>query len=136
MSSAQPEPTPSPRLHAVTVLVATLGVVVALVGLFIGTRPLSTPTQDCGTSFSFLLDGRVNQYVDPANPPEGIDAGEARANNDEPCQERAADDARPAGALVVGGTFVAAAAAVVDLSVRGIRRYRANHMPSVKGHPV
>lgn len=135
MSNAQPEPTPTPRLHAITVLVATLGVLVAVAGLFMGTRPLSTPTQDCGTSFSFLLDGRVNRYVDPSSPPEGITAGEAESNNDEPCQERAADRARPAGALVVGGTIAAAAAAIVDLSVRGVRRYRATHVPSVH-HPV
>lgn len=122
------------RLHLVTVAVATVAVVVALVGLVWGTRPLQTPTQDCGTSFSFLLDGRVDEFVDPANPPAGITAADAEANNAEPCQERAADRARPAGALVVGGTLLAATAAVVDLGARGLRWYRNTHMPPVHDH--
>ncbi len=125
-----PRPHTSP-FHRVTVVVATICVFGALVGLVWGTRPLTTPTQDCGTAFSFLLDGRVDQFVDPSNPPEGITAEEARANNDRPCQERAATRSRPAGALVVGGTLMASATAAVDLAVRGVRRYRRVHQPSV-----
>jgi hypothetical protein len=117
-------PRPKRRLHVATVLIATLGVVVALAGLAWGTRPLATPTQDCGTPFSFLYQGRLNVYVDPADPPAGVSAAEAEANNAEPCQERAADRARPAGALVVGGTLVGAVAAVTDLGVRSWRWFR------------
>lgn len=115
---------PTGRLHAVTVLLAAVGVVVALAGLVAGTRPLATPTQDCGTPFSFLLHGRVDVFVDPADPPAGVSAAEAEANNAEPCQERAADRARPAAGLVVGGTVLATIAAGTDLAVRSWRWYR------------
>jgi hypothetical protein len=133
MSTDRPPtpPRPAGRTHSVTVVIATVGVVLALAGLVWGTRPLETPTQDCGTSFSFLLDGRVDVFVDASNPPEGTTTAQAEANNAEPCQERAAARARPAGALVVGGTLAAALAAVVDLGVRGLRRYRSGHMPPV-----
>ncbi len=87
----------------ITAAVALLGVLVALVGLGLGLRPLATPTQDCGTAATFLLQGLPNEYVDPSNPPEGITRAEAEANNAEPCQERAGNRALPAGVLVVGG---------------------------------
>ena len=112
------------RLHAVTVVVATVGVLIALVGLVWGTRPLATPTQDCGTAFSFLLEGRIDVFVDPADPPAGVTPSEAEANNAEPCQERSADRAKPAAGVVVGGTVLAAVAAAVDGGARGWRRYR------------
>jgi len=122
-------------IHSITVVVAALGLLVALGGIWWGTRPLSTPVQDCGTSFSFLLDGRLNVFVqDPANPPEGITTEEAQANNADPCQERAANRARPAGALAIGGTLVGAAAAAVDLGVRGLRWFRTTRMPPVRSH--
>lgn len=130
--SAAPRPHQT-RLHRSTPVLATIGVLVALFGLAWGTRPLETPTQDCGTAFSFLLDGRVDQFVDPSNPPEGISPEAAQANNDRPCQERAAGHSRPAAALLVGGTLVAAVAGAVDLGVRGVRRYRRVHRPSA--HP-
>jgi hypothetical protein len=107
-----------PLLHTVTLVVAMVGVVVAGAGLVWGTRPLATPTQDCGTSFSFLLDGRLNEYVDPDNPPSGTTASEAKANNNDPCQERAANQARPAAWLVMGGTLVALVAALIEGGVR------------------
>jgi hypothetical protein len=133
----QPETEPAPtRIHTVTVVVAAIGVLVAITGLVMGTRPLSTPIQDCGTAFSFLLSGGVDQYADPANPPEGVTAADVEANNADPCQERAADRALTAGALVVGGTGAATVAAVVDLGARGLRRYRTTHMPSVRGHRI
>lgn len=112
------------RFAAIRAVVATLGVLVALVGLVWGTRPLSTPTQDCGTPFSFLLDGEVDIYVSTENPPEGVTPAAAAANNAAPCQERAADRALPAGALVVGGTLVGAVAAAVELGTRAWRWYR------------
>lgn len=111
---------PGARLVRITAAVALLGVLVALVGLGLGLRPLATPTQDCGTAATFLLQGRPNEYVDPSNPPEGITSAEAEANNAEPCQERAGNRALPAGLLLVGGITVA----VVALLVEGAARFR------------
>jgi hypothetical protein len=127
------DPAPVRRLPLVTVVVATLGVVVALVGLVWGTRPLATETQDCGTAFSFLLDGEVDVYVSIESPPAGITPAEAAANNARPCQERAAERALPAGGLVLAGTLTAALAAAVDLGVRGWRWYRLHHLSPVHG---
>ncbi len=102
-----------------------MAVLVALAGLFLGTRPLATPTQDCGTPFTFLLRGRLDEFHDPAQPPPGATSAEVEANNSEPCQQRAADRARPAAIVMVGATTVGAGAALVDLGVRGTRWYRA-----------
>ena len=115
---------PGAPLVRATAVVGFVGVLVALAGVALGLRPLSTPTQDCGTAASFLLRGRVNVYVDPANPPEGTTRAEAEANNAEPCQERAANRAKPAGALVVGGTLVGIVALLVEWVVR-LRLHRA-----------
>ena len=111
---------PGARLVRITAAVALVGVLVALVGLALGLRPLATPTQDCGTAATFLLQGRANEYIDPANPPEGITRAEAEANNAEPCQERAGNRALPAGVMLVGGVTVA----VVALLVEGAARFR------------
>lgn len=115
------------RAVRVTASVATVGVLVALVGLALSARPLSTPTQDCGTALTFLAQGRVDEFVDPADPPAGLTRADALANAANPCQERAANRARPAGALLVGGTLLALAMAVVEGSIRysinrGVRR--------------
>ena len=134
-SSRSPAPVSPParagnRLLSVTVVVATLGVVVALIGVGWLLRPLSSPTQDCGTAWSFLATGQTNIFVDPTNPPKGITGAEATANNANPCQARAGERAKPAGALVVGGTLLALAAAVVDGIVR-FRRHRRRGWSSV-----
>lgn len=121
---------PGSRLLTGTAVVATLGVLVALVGVVWLLRPLSSPTQDCGTAWSFLATGRSNIYVDPSNPPKGIAGPEAKANNANPCQARAGERAKPAGALVVGGTFVALIAAVVDGVVR-FRRHRRHRWSAI-----
>lgn len=115
---------PGARLVRATAIVGLVSVLVALVGVGLALRPLSTPTQDCGTPASFLLRGKVNVYVDPENPPEGTSRAEAEANNAEPCQERAANQAKPAGILVVGGTLVGVAALLVEWMVR-FRLHRA-----------
>jgi hypothetical protein len=117
---------PGARLVRVTAVVALVSVLLALVGLGLGLRPLATPTQDCGTAATFLLQGRVNEYVNPADPPSGITRAEAEANNAEPCQERAGNRALPAGVLLVGGTLVAAVAVLVESVVR-FRLHRASN---------
>ncbi|CAN5519080.1 hypothetical protein BH10ACT1_BH10ACT1_06620 [soil metagenome] len=102
----------------ITAVVATLGIVIALVGIGLASRPLSTPSQDCGTAVSFLLGGRLNEFVDPGNPPKGVTRAEAEDNNADPCQERAANQARPAGVLVLLGALVALAALLTEFSAR------------------
>lgn len=119
-----PEPPPRTGLLRVAPVVALLGVVAALVGVGLVLRPLSTPTQDCGTALTFLLDGEPNQWVSVDDPPEGVTPEQARDNNEHPCQERAANQARPAAALAFGGTFVAFVAALSEIAVRNVGRRR------------
>ncbi len=106
--------------------VALVGVLVAVIGLASATRPLRSPTQDCGTALTYLVQGRVDEFVDPADPPTGVTRAEAEANNAHPCQERAGDRALPAGIAVAGGTAVALVAAVGEGVLR-IRLVRAHH---------
>lgn len=110
------------RAVQITAVVATVGVLLALAGLASSARPLSTPTQDCGTALTYLTQGRVNEFVDPDDPPAGVTKAEALANEADPCQERAANRARPAGALVIGGTLLA----LVALIVEGFLRHSIN----------
>ncbi|MCU1371491.1 MAG: hypothetical protein JWO77_2685 [Ilumatobacteraceae bacterium] len=120
-----------PAAHGVvsaTALIATLGVVVALIGLGLMLRTVSTPTQDCGTSIAFLLQGRVNVFVSVDDPPEGITKAEAEANNATPCRERVADQVKPAALLFGAGLVAAVGAAAVEMAVRGagwLKRRRA-----------
>ena len=111
-------PLPGARTVRTTALVAFVAIVIALLGMVALTRPLKTPTQDCGTPISFLTRGKQNVFVDPSSPPKGITKAEAEANNDQPCQERAFNRALPAGIVVVAGTFVALIALVVEFVVR------------------
>lgn len=117
VATSNPRPRGS-RAVRVTAAVAVIGVVVALVGLALSARPLRTPTQDCGTALTFLVQGRVDELVDSADLPAGVTKAEAEANNTEPCQERAANRALPAGVAVVGGTLVALVMLIVEWAVR------------------
>ena len=127
-------PVPGSRAVRVTAIVALVGILVALVGLFLGTRPLATSTQDCGTPATFLLRGKQNVFVDPGNPPKGTNKAEAEANNDTPCQERAFNRALPAGILVVGGTLVALISLLAEFAVR-FHHHRAARMTAWKTPP-
>lgn len=130
-----PEPPPRTGLLRVAPLVALLGVVAALVGVGLVLRPLSTPTQDCGTALTFLLDGEPNQWVSVDDPPEGVTPEQARDNNEHPCQERAANQARPAAALAFVGTFVALVAAISEIAVRIADRRRQHRARGEQGAP-
>lgn len=111
---------PAPQgLLAATAVIATIGVVVALIGLALLLRPVQTPTQDCGTSLAFLLQGRVNVLVSETDPPEGITPAEAKANNAEPCRTRVAERTKPAAVLLGAGLLAAVGAALVETTVRG-----------------
>lgn len=110
---------PAPRgLLAATPVIATVGVVVALLGLAWLLRPVHTPTQDCGTSLGFLFEGRVNVFVSETDPPAGITPAEAKANNAQPCRERVADQVKPAAVLFGAGMVAATAAALTELVIR------------------
>lgn len=113
----QPPPT---RLFRATAIVATVGVLVALLGLGLLLRPVRTPIQDCGTQIGFLLDGRANEYADPNNPPKGLTGEEVEAINANPCRSRVADKAKPAGVLLLVGVGSASGAALTEMGVRGL----------------
>ena len=117
---------PRPTILRVTAIVALIGVLVAVAAIIYAGRPLRTPTQDCGTAATFLIDGRVNVFLDPARPPEGVTAKDIAANAARPCQERAADRALPAGIATVAGTLVALVALAVEFFVR-LRLHRRPH---------
>lgn len=121
MAPTQPAPT---GLLRATAIAATVGVVVALVGLGLLLRPVETPTQDCGTSLTFLLEGRVDEFVSETDPPAGISAAEAKDNNTQPCRERVADQTAPAAVLLVAGMGSAVLAAIIEMTVRGIAWWR------------
>lgn len=107
-----------------TAVVAVVGLVIALAGLWIATRPVSTPTQDCGVAAAFILDGRVDVLVGPAHPPAGVSAAQARSNNDRTCQQRAASKAGRGALLVVVGTATGLVAAVTETTMRSYWRHR------------
>ena len=124
---------PAPAILRATAVIATIGVVVALLGLGLLFLPVQTPTQDCGTSIGFLLDGRVDELVNPDDPPKGITAAEARANNAEPCRDRVADRAKPAAVLFGAGMVAALGAAGTEVAIRTtgwLRRRRAARLPA------
>lgn len=133
MPQTTPPPHPAtgapgpPRVLRATAIVAAVGTLVALVGLALLLRPVQTPVQDCGTVAGFLLDGRTNEFVDPADPPKGVTRAEAEANNREPCRDRVADAAKPGAAIFVLGLVTATVAATLEVGVRGAlwRRRRA-----------
>ena len=101
-----------------TAVVAAIGLVVALAGLGILGLPVHTPLQDCGTSITYLLDGRVDVAGDPAHPPAGATKADVLANNAKMCRPRVADRAKVAAPLLLGGLLVVIATAGVEASVR------------------
>ena len=113
------------RFVQVTAIAAVLGVIVALAGIWVATRPVSTPVQDCGAAAAFLLDGRVNVFADPEDPPVGLTRAQVVDNNDRPCQERAANQAAPGAVMIVAGTLIGLVAATVEVLGRWSLRHRA-----------
>lgn len=123
---ARPRPT---GVLLATAVIATIGVVVALLGIGILLLPVSTPTQDCGTSLGFLLDGRVNEFVSVDDPPAGITPAEALANNETPCRDRVADRVKPAAVLIGAGLVAALGATVAEITIRLLRRSKRRRPP-------
>ncbi len=122
--TTDPEPMPTdarPGPHGLlraTAVIATVGVVVALLGLVLLLVPVSTPTQDCGTSIGFLLEGRVNELVSETDPPRGVTPAEAKANNATPCRERVAGRTKPAAVLLGAGLVSAIGATLFEAALR------------------
>src|SRR5690625_2502205 len=125
-----------PRAHRSSLLQATaiaafLGLIPIPAGLFTLTRPVSTPLQSCGSAGAFLLEGRVDQPVNPSDPPEGVTDEQIRDHLEHPCQERAANRARPAAAAIVAGLAIITVAGLTEVGVRWRRRVtrrRARHV--------
>ena len=143
--AATPTPTdtrPAPRgLLRATAAIATVGVIVALLGVVVLLRPVTTPTQDCGTSLAFLLEGRVNELVSESDPPQGVTPAEAKANNTEPCRDRVAERTKPAAVLFGAGLIAAVGAAVVETVLRSTawflrRRDRRSSDPRSGAAPI
>lgn len=133
---AEPSRSAPHGLVRATAAIATVGVVVALVGLALLLRPVSTPTQDCGTALGFLLDGRVNEMVSVTDPPDGITQAAAAANQARPCRTRVVDQAAPALVLFGAGLVAAVGAALVEITVRSIGWYRRRAEGRAAADPV
>lgn len=119
----------------ITAGLAIVGVLLAAFGLYRATRTVETPVQDCGVAAAFILDGRVNEFADPDEPPAGLTAAQVRDNNDDPCQERAADQAGPGALLIVTGTAVGLGAVVVEALFRWRWRRRRQRPVQEAGSP-
>lgn len=109
---------PRPRSLQVTAVAAFVGVLLAVAGIAYVATPLRTPIQDCGTAATFLIDGRVNNFANPDDPPAGATSEDVRANNDTPCQERAASRALPGALVILAGTLLALGALIFEFFAR------------------
>lgn len=118
----------------VPAIVAAFGLVIVLGGVFQATRTVETPLQDCGVAAAFLIDGRMNVVADPSNPPDGHTSADVRSNNDKPCQERAANQARPGAVAIVVGLFVISVAALSEVVFR--RRLRRRRLAVAAAVPA
>lgn len=120
-----------PLLVRLTAWSAAIGLLLTLAGAWVATRTVATPVQDCGVAAAFLLDGRVDVIADPENPPAGLTAEQVEENNDSPCQERAANQARPGLLLVISGVGLGLVAFATETLTRWRwrrKRVRAEHI--------
>lgn len=124
-AASSPPPRRGPRLVRIAPIVALVGLALAAAGFVVGLRPLRTPVQDCGTAFGFLLDGRVEEFGDPANPPAGLTRAEVEEANANPCQERAAHRALPGLVLLLAGGAISLGAVLAEVAWRFVHRRRA-----------
>lgn len=119
-----------------TALVATIGLLAAIVGIALLARTVHSPLQDCGTVYGFLRYGRTDVSADPANPPKGVSRAQVDATNAKPCRPRVADRARPSAALILGGTAMALAASLTEAIARGVARRRRRRSTSLGDFPT
>lgn len=139
------DPADRPGLRRSTILRATpiialVGLLPLLLGLFTLTRTVSTPLQRCGSVGAFLLEGRTALRVDPDDPPEGATEAQIRDHRAHPCQERAANRARPAATGIVLGLAIITIAGLTETGIRWSLRARLRrHFDAVhpdRDHPV
>lgn len=116
----------TPRSLRVTAIVAFIGFLLVVWGLVVVSRPVRTPLQDCGSPAAFLIDGRVHRWVDPSDPPEGVTEAEIAEHDAHPCQERAANRARPAALALIAGLIVIGGAAATEAILRWRLRGRSS----------
>jgi hypothetical protein len=108
----------------VTAIVATVGVVVALLGIALSTRTVHSPIQDCGSAARFLLDGRSDVFADPGDPDDGFTRAQAEAGNARGCRARVADAIRVPAYLATGGLGLAVVAGITEAVARSWGRHR------------
>lgn len=126
-------PVPSVPAGRVSVALAWASLACFVVALVLLVIPVSTPeVQDCGAPGAYLAQGRLDVIPDANDQilgPDGevvtLDGPVADAARDEPCQQRVAGRAVPAGVLLLVGTLGGLAAFVVEVLVVRPRRRRA-----------
>lgn len=135
-TTAPPEAAEPRVLARVTLAAAVLAIVAFAGAAVLLALPVETPAvQDCGTPGAYIYDGRVDvvpdaegRIRDAAGEVVTLDADVAAEARRQPCQDRVADRAVPAGlllvaALVVGGAALAVETAVVRPRVRRARAH-------------
>lgn len=128
-----PDALPPTALGRASVALAAVALVCFLVAVVLATLPVRTPgVQDCGAPAAYLAAGRLDVIPDaqdrilgPDGEPLTLDAETAQAARDQPCRERVAVRAVPAGVLLVVGTVLGLAAFAVEVLVVRPRRRRA-----------
>lgn len=124
---------PSVPAGRVSVALAWASLACFVVAVVLLTIPVTTPeVQDCGAPGAYLAEGRLDVVPDAEDRilgPDGevvtLDAPTAQAARDEPCQQRVATRAVPAGALLLAGTVGGISAFAVEVLVVRPRRRRA-----------
>ena len=111
------------RVISVTPVFAAIALVLIVAGAIVLAIPVENPkVQDCGAPAVFVLTGRPDVFVDPANPPKGLTAAQARSANANRCQERVAARAVPGAILLAIGLVIGLVAAIVEWLARIARR--------------
>ena len=111
------------RVISLTSIAAALTLVLFAAGAVLFLLPVTNPgVQRCGVPAKYLLDGRVDTLLDPAQPPKGFTKAQAQAADDHRCRTRVADRAVPGALLLTGGVGLGLVAAVAEWIARSARR--------------
>ncbi|QYG91125.1 hypothetical protein HC251_00870 [Iamia sp. SCSIO 61187] len=126
------DPPPVGAIARLSMVGAGLALLCYLVAGVLLAVPVETPgVQDCGAPGAYLLAGRVDVVPDPDGRilgPDGevvtLDADVAAAARTEPCRDRVADRAVPAGLLLTLATVLGVVAFATELFVVRPRQRR------------